>query len=175
MACEQLDLSQVIRRVASENPDWTQQRLDDTVHEYRRWLYLAGIAKRGTPLGMGATAGSKDVDTVWHAHILFTKKYEQDCLRAAGRFIHHTPADPADESDGGNTYANTLRLYEKTFGSRPAIWFEGWVANATGTFSPVKPALESCGCRGTNSCNQCSSNCRGTTCQGGCSSGCSSF
>lgn len=59
------------------------------------------------------------VDCVWHAHILHTKRYAQDCEWFFGYFLHHTPneAPPKPEKkrrvykgrmgkNGGYTPAN---------------------------------------------------------------------
>ena len=36
---------------------------------------------------------SQVVDVAWHEFILFTRKYDQFCHSAFGRFLHHTPAE----------------------------------------------------------------------------------
>lgn len=36
---------------------------------------------------------SQIVDDAWHQFILFTKDYNDFCLKAFGRFLHHTPAE----------------------------------------------------------------------------------
>lgn len=34
---------------------------------------------------------STDIDKIWHAHILNTRRYEQFCTKLFGRIIHHAP------------------------------------------------------------------------------------
>ena len=46
-------------------------------------------------------APSAEVDKGWHAFILHTDDYAEFCQRVAGRFIHHLPAGPGDEDNGG--------------------------------------------------------------------------
>lgn len=36
---------------------------------------------------------AKDVDEYWHAQILDTKKYREDCLKFFGYFLDHVPAE----------------------------------------------------------------------------------
>lgn len=36
---------------------------------------------------------SQVVDDLWHEFILFTRNYQHFCLRAFGRYLHHTPAE----------------------------------------------------------------------------------
>mgnify|MGYP000185409228 FL=1 len=122
----QLDLSDVVARVEEEHSDWTPERLETAEQEYRKWLFLCSVAPKGTPLGMGATPGSMDVDEIWHNHILFTRKYMRDCRKLCGRFVHHTPATKADKESGDRSrFADTQRLYLANFGERHPTWFHG--------------------------------------------------
>jgi hypothetical protein len=50
---------------------------------------------------------SPDVDEVWHAHILFARKYAADCEALCGCFIHHQPNSEAAKRDATNA-KNTL-------------------------------------------------------------------
>jgi hypothetical protein len=36
---------------------------------------------------------SKEMDDLWHEHILDTKLYASDCKRILGFFMHHAPSD----------------------------------------------------------------------------------
>eukprot|EP00750_Incisomonas_marina_P017115 INCI19869.1.p1 GENE.INCI19869.1~~INCI19869.1.p1 ORF type:complete len:177 (+),score=21.08 INCI19869.1:91-621(+) len=115
-----LDLTRVIGRVKKENPDWTPARVATAEQEYRKWLFLCSIKPKGTCLGMGP----KDVDKVWHTHILFTRKYLRDCVRLCGQFVHHRPTTDAEKQKGDNSnYQHTLELYESTFHERHPQWF----------------------------------------------------
>src|SRR4051812_20170867 len=52
---------------------------------YARWLALKACYPR---IVLSPTS---EIDAVWHAHILHTKKYMQDCARLFGGYLHHTP------------------------------------------------------------------------------------
>jgi hypothetical protein len=56
---------------------------------------------------------------VWHAHIVFTKRYQADCKRIFGHYLEHTP------STGGSAKLKKARMtsgkamYKKAFGVFP--------------------------------------------------------
>jgi hypothetical protein len=64
---------------------WTVEQVDEAIGRYRAFLH-AIRHHPGHPL-----APSKQVDTVWHAHILDTERYISDCQRLFGRYVHHYP------------------------------------------------------------------------------------
>jgi hypothetical protein len=89
-------------------------------------------------------------DKVWHAHILDTPKYHEDCQRVFGHVMHHLPnyddmpatgpAVSAGESGdakadkGAAACAATIQLYEKIFGHKPPqmVWESLYPASARG-------------------------------------------
>ena len=133
-------------RVAKENPDWTTSRLETAVAEYRKWLVLIALNKFGK-LGMC----SPDVDEVWHAHILFTRKYAADCEALCGHFIHHQPNSEAEKRDATNA-KNTLAGLQEIFGSVNHVWLSGREENCTDEcqFQPCHPALPCHSCVNEN-------------------------
>ena len=85
--------------------------------EYRRFLTLKLLYPSI------ALVPSKQVDTVWHAHILDTRAYREDCQQVFGRFIDHYPYfgiyGKDDYQEMKNTFSQTVVLYEKHFGAYP--------------------------------------------------------
>ncbi|MEU8260438.1 hypothetical protein AB0C02_07435 [Micromonospora sp. NPDC048999] len=55
--------------------------------------FLAACVATTEPLGP-----SDLVDIGWHTFILHTRDYADFCQRIAGRFIHHQPEPPPDET-----------------------------------------------------------------------------
>lgn len=59
------------------------------------------------------------LDEYWHAHILDTKAYADDCQKLFGHYLHHYPyfglEGDADARDAGFELTNTL--FKKHFGS----------------------------------------------------------
>lgn len=69
-----------------EEYEWTEERIDLAIQGYREFLqlYQETRKRRRVP--------GKDVDTIWHLHILHTKKYAKDCQTMFGEFLHHNPS-----------------------------------------------------------------------------------
>ena len=105
-------------RLAREN-GWRRAEAERVIEEYRRFCFLAVTADHPvTP--------SDQVDQAWHLHLTYTRDYwERFCPDVLGRPLHHGPtAGGADEQHRYFLqYAETLRSYERVFGSPPAdLW-----------------------------------------------------
>ncbi|MEV0002261.1 hypothetical protein AB0H28_08245 [Micromonospora sp. NPDC050980] len=78
-------------RIARDHPDLAADLpariLDQAL------AFLGACATATVPLGP-----SELVDIGWHTFILHTRDYADFCRRVAGRFIHHQPDPPAEES-----------------------------------------------------------------------------
>lgn len=63
---------------------------------------------------------TREIDIVWHAHILMTRKYEQDCLAELGSVVHHDPLYGVRTVEEGNQYTSaklaTFQAFADTFG-----------------------------------------------------------
>ena len=98
---------------------WSHSKCEDIIAEYKKFMYLC-ITNTDKTKSM---IPSKDVDEVWHAHILRTEKYVSDCNIVGKKYIHHLPtpsdAPPANPSEFEN---GTKYLYEKVFGTLPQSW-----------------------------------------------------
>jgi hypothetical protein len=68
-----------------EGEGWTREFAERMELEYKRFLTLRAKYPQ-EPLAPG-----KDVDRFWHAHILDTQKYVEDCERVFGHYLHHFP------------------------------------------------------------------------------------
>jgi hypothetical protein len=66
---------------------WTRAYADAVERRYKRFLVLAvkypDLAEE--------LVIDRDVDEFWHAHILHTVKYAEDCEHVFGCFLHHRP------------------------------------------------------------------------------------
>ena len=82
-----IDLTHVRMRVAREHSELTPEQLDELEHKYLQFLMLC----KSQPKVKREV--DKDIDVYWHAHILHTKKYAEDCNRYFGYFLHHEPND----------------------------------------------------------------------------------
>jgi hypothetical protein len=82
-----LDLEMIKFKVTCKEDGygWSSEHADRIELGYRRFLkLLAKYPER-------AIAPTRDIDDFWHAHILDTRKYADDCMRVFGEFVHHYP------------------------------------------------------------------------------------
>lgn len=89
--CPTFDLTEVLARVARHHPDWSKERLESAEAKYHDFM-----AKAKAQPGGEHFVSDKDLDVVWHTHILFTRKYEVDCKNFFGYFFHHHPGGVKD-------------------------------------------------------------------------------
>lgn len=105
-----LDLNYIILRLVHKE-NWKMQEAEEAVRKYKNFLKLKVIHKQlaGVP--------TYEIDEVWHAHILHTKQYIEDCSQIFGHYMHHAPASPTgeDSEEMEQLYQNMARLYEETF------------------------------------------------------------
>ena len=107
-----------VERLARDN-GWSRGEAERVIEEYKRFCFLAVTADHPvTP--------SDQVDQAWHLHLTYTRDYwERFCPDVLGRPLHHGPtAGGSDEQHRYfSQYAETLRSYERVFGSPPAdLW-----------------------------------------------------
>jgi hypothetical protein len=105
-------------RLAREN-GWRLAEAERVIEEYRRFCFLAVTADHPvTP--------SDAVDQAWHLHLSYSRDYwERFCPDILGRQLHHGPTagGAAEQHRYFSQYAETLRSYERVFGSPPAdLW-----------------------------------------------------
>jgi hypothetical protein len=119
----ELDLSMITLKLQDpeESAGWSAATCEVVEAEYRRFLALT----RWYP--SKAIVPSKVVDVMWHAHILDTHAYFEDCDRIFGFYLHHFPyfgmRGPEDAQALGEAYDETLSLYALHFGLPPEdIW-----------------------------------------------------
>ena len=112
-----IDLTLVMDRVRKDTPVLQQATLPDVEKEYRRFLILAFYAMDKFPC-----RPPPQVDSVWHAHLLFTRKYFNDCHAIGKQFLHHEPETaPTEQILKDNQ--RVLAEYQTLFKERaPSMW-----------------------------------------------------
>lgn len=111
-----MDLSMV--KLKLQDPDegmgWSEAYCDEVELQYKHFLAL----KREYP--EKDIVPNKAVDAFWHAHILDTRKYQEDCAEFFGAFLHHYPYfgmnGPEDAQNLQDAFDETCMLYESHFG-----------------------------------------------------------
>lgn len=118
------DLSYVVEQLSHkfEYKSWSPERFVAAEAEYRRFLTLCKMFPNERLIP------GRDVDSIWHRHMLNSRRYMQDCEQYFGYYLHHQPHSRIieDTRDPNVDWLNTLRLYEETFGEKPR---EGWLNN----------------------------------------------
>jgi len=118
-AIEALDLGPIKFKLmdSREGEGWTREFVEHMEAQYKRYLTL--VAKYP-----GETiAPDRNVDRFWHAHILDTRKYIEDCERVFGNYLHHFPYFGMRGADDAAALARagerTRELHEAEFGADP--------------------------------------------------------
>jgi hypothetical protein len=114
----ELDLGPIMFKLASkeDGAGWSVEKVLRVEGEYRKFLILCAEMP-GEPI-----VPSKEVDEMWHAHILDTGKYATDCDNVFGYFLHHFPyLGLRGDKDASTLLAaaeRTKTLHHNRFGSR---------------------------------------------------------
>ena len=123
---ESLDLEPIKFKLACQDdgPGWSAQHIERMAQAYRRFLILLARYPGVT------IAPTRDIDTVWHTHILDTRKYAADCQRIFGEFLHHYPylglrGDQERQQHAANARQGWACL-SVTTPSAPALTSFGW-------------------------------------------------
>ncbi|WP_310619874.1 glycine-rich domain-containing protein [Flexibacterium corallicola] len=95
-----LDLSPILKKVTASfedgGYDWPVDETQELIEVYRSYLFdaRAYLRKCGSQDRPSLAPPSREVDILWHTHILFTRKYMGDCDRIFGHYLHHEPISP---------------------------------------------------------------------------------
>ena len=97
---------------------WDEDRAVSAIQEYKKMLVMAKLGVHVVP--------GKDIDEIWHSHILFTKKYQDDCNDFFGYYLNHKPSDGSSEEDNMKrklSYEKMLIMYKQYFCQNyPSSW-----------------------------------------------------
>ena len=75
-----LAIDDIVEQVRSER-GWSAAAAEDHRRAYIEFLSNTGARRRP----------NEAVDAIWHAHILWTRRYRQDCEALVGHFVDHEP------------------------------------------------------------------------------------
>ena len=95
---------------------WSDGLCDSVEDRYRKFLVLMLLYPKH-PL-----APTRFIDEFWHAHILDTRAYHEDCNRLFGHYVHHRPhfLDSQESSKRLRTgFDITVKLYRMHFQIAP--------------------------------------------------------
>lgn len=133
-AIQALDLGPIKVKLmgTDEGHGWSREYADRMEVAYKRFLTLLVTHPETT------VAPSKEIDKFWHAHILDTMKYADDCQQVFGYFLHHFPYFGLRGADDAAQLAQAgqdmERLYQQEFG-------ESMPVSASAFCMAAKPAF----------------------------------
>ena len=118
-----LDLESIMVKAMDkeEGFGWDFEFTQRISNEYRKFLILC-LENPGFPV-----VPSSQIDDFWHLHILDTLKYQEDCNKYLGYFLHHFPyfgmRGEQDEANLKSAWNESCELYKRRFGEQPAdLW-----------------------------------------------------
>ena len=98
-----------------DGPGWTLEQAIRGIEQYRRFLMLKHFYPQAD------IVPTREVDKVWHCHILDTEKYREDCQKLFDRYLDHFPylgiRDEADKENLDKAFNETQSLFEELFGT----------------------------------------------------------
>lgn len=111
-----LDLASITHRLTTELK-WSKKQAMEACRQYKNYLYL--LKKYSDEKYI--LPPSKEIDEVWHAHILHTEDYQRFCQALFGYFLHHQPYQVENnrlsEQNMEDLFENqTQKLYCEEFG-----------------------------------------------------------
>lgn len=154
---------------------WHSSEMLETEAEYRQFLYLIA-----TNPGKTIVPWSQKLDDFWHEHILDTRKYEEDCQKIFGQFIHHNPHLPKGTVEHSKAAKETREIYRESFTNTTVfidagcsimpIVFSSCGSNCSSSHD-VSTDASSCNSGSCSSSSCSSSSCSASSCGGGCGGG----
>ena len=106
-----VDLREAACRSESETREWVSEKLDESIERYRKFFSLARSGERVAP--------TRDIDMIWHLHMLSPVAYHHDCMSYLGRILDHDGGfghTPEEVEILAGVFAETARRWEETFG-----------------------------------------------------------
>jgi hypothetical protein len=99
----------VIRRYCQEHGA-SPAEAEEVFQETLKWLYLCSRSTADTQAAAGCvmTEEIEKLDWMWHTFLVFTHDYAAFCDRYFGFFVHHVPADEADEPPSPEDFRGQL-------------------------------------------------------------------
>ena len=154
-----LDPMKIKLMIEDDGPCWTREQCNAAEKWYKRFLILNLLYPDKS------IVPSKEIDEMWHYHILDTEKYAEDCQDTFGYFLHHFPyfgmRGEEDAKKLQSSFLETQELYIKEFGEPLAELRRVFIGES---------AAECDGSKGTtcsaDDCSKCGASCSGAAVAG---------
>lgn len=118
---DNLDLEPIKHKLMNpEEGAWSLAKCDAVEITYKQYLKLVAVYPNLS------IVPSKNDDKMWHAHILDTAKYLEDCMNIFGYFLHHFPyfgvRSEEDKANLAQAFSVTQNLRKLHFGESEKIY-----------------------------------------------------
>lgn len=107
-----VDLKDRWERFEDKDTKWSKTDLENAIIRYRKFLYLA---KRHPNINIAPT---KDIDTIWHLHMLSPVAYYNDCMSYFGTIFDHDGGfghKPSELDELKNVFSLTQKIWMEDF------------------------------------------------------------
>lgn len=111
--CITVDIMESYRRSDTKPDGWSEEQALIALGRYEKFFMLAAKYP-GHPL-----APTKDIDVMWHLHMLSPQAYFNDCMLAMGAILDHNGGYGKGEGELPRlqaTFAHTERLWMAEYG-----------------------------------------------------------
>ena len=103
-----IDLLEAARRSESFPKDWTEEKTRRAIDRYTKFLQLVAQDPHRP------VAPTREIDVIWHLHMLSPRAYYEDCQRLFGMILDH---------DGGfGIEAHEIPILKATFEDTARAW-----------------------------------------------------
>lgn len=107
------DLKRAARRSDTDAATWTDEQLDREIDRYKRFLLL--VADDPTR----PVAPTRDIDALWHLHMLSPVAYHRDCMALLGFLLDHDGGfgrEPSELPVLGRVFEDTASRWKAKYG-----------------------------------------------------------
>lgn len=131
-----LDLSNITSKLVKQY-NWRHKHAIAVINMYKNFLFLN--AKYGKKYNL---TPSKEIDEIWHLHILDTKKYRRDCEMIFGKYFDHGPTSfegdvKANLTEMSNSFNKMAELYRQEFDNAELYQIRGFFAKLMSFFKGI--------------------------------------
>lgn len=108
-----VDLLRAAHRSESFPKDWTPEQTERAIARYVRFLQLAA-ENPDRPV-----APTREIDTIWHLHMLSPVAYQRDCMALFGKVLDHDGGfgvDPEELPRLVEAFEDTAQRWEAKYG-----------------------------------------------------------
>lgn len=108
-----IDLVSAAKRSPDIPDGLSDQRLKTAADRYEKFLLLAARYRNADLIP------TKEIDMMWHLHMLHPRAYHKDCMNLFGDILDHDGgfgSDPSEANEHLSTLHATRELWKKEFG-----------------------------------------------------------